>query len=118
MFSENEPSELGDVKYHLGTRAEVQVKVSDGSTRTVHISLAANPSHLEAVCPVVIGKTKAKQFFVDDVDKTRVIPIILHGDAAFSGQGIVPEVMEVGVGVNGRCQVLYYDCHNRIDVVT
>ena len=89
MFSEADPSELGDVKYHLGTRAEIVVKGTDGTNRTVHMSLAANPSHLEAVCPVVIGKTKAKQFFVNDTDRTRVMPILLHGDAAFSGQGMV-----------------------------
>jgi len=65
---------------------------TDGVRRTMHMSLAANPSHLEAVCPVVIGKTKAKQFFVNDAEKTRVMPVLLHGDAAFSGQGIVPEV--------------------------
>ncbi len=91
MFSESDPTELGDVKYHLGTRAEIEVKGTDGMLRTVHMSLAANPSHLEAVCPVVIGRTKAKQFFINDTEKTRVMPILLHGDAAFSGQGIVPE---------------------------
>lgn len=95
-FSENaNPTELGDVKYHLGTRAEILVRGTDGVERTVHISLSANPSHLEAVNPVVIGKTKAKQFFVNDVEKKIVMPILLHGDASFSGQGIVPEVLEL-----------------------
>jgi 2-oxoglutarate dehydrogenase E1 component len=93
MFSESEPSELGDVKYHLGTRAEINVVGTDNVERTMHLSLAANPSHLEAVYPVVIGKTRAKQFFINDLERRKVMPVILHGDAAFSGQGIVPEVM-------------------------
>jgi 2-oxoglutarate dehydrogenase E1 component len=87
-FNENELSELGDVKYHLGTRAEITV-ADDHKTRTIHMSLTANPSHLEAVNAVVIGKTKAKQFFVNDETMKRVIPILVHGDAAFSGQVIV-----------------------------
>lgn len=94
-FSEAEPTELGDVKYHLGTRAEVTITGPDGIERTVHLSLAANPSHLEAVNPVVIGKTKAKQFFIQDQSMKRVMPLLLHGDAAFSGQGIVPEALEL-----------------------
>ena len=85
---------VSDVKYHLGTYAEVQFEKN-----TVHMSLAANPSHLEAVNGVVVGKTKAKQFFVGGGGKNestdRVLAILLHGDAAFSGQGIVPETMEL-----------------------
>lgn len=100
-FNETEPSELGDVKYHLGTRAVVSVPGTDGVTRDLSLSLAANPSHLEAVNPVVIGKTKAKQFYLGESivggisAQHRVMPVLLHGDAAFSGQGIVPEVLEV-----------------------
>lgn len=94
-FSEAEPSELGDVKYHLGTRSEILVKGLDDIDRTVHVSLAANPSHLEAVNPVVLGKARAKQFFINDTSMKRVMPLLLHGDAAFSGQGIVPEVRRV-----------------------
>lgn len=90
-FHESDLSELGDVKYHLGTRA--QLTMDNG--KVLHVSLAANPSHLEAVNPVVIGKTKAKQFFVEDVTMKRVCPLLLHGDASFSGQGIVPETLEL-----------------------
>ena len=89
-FQEADPNELGDVKYHLGTRAQVKV-----GGKVVHVSLAANPSHLEAVNPVVLGKAKAKQFFIEDTDMTRVCPLLLHGDASFSGQGIVPETLEL-----------------------
>ena len=87
--------ELGDVKYHLGTRAIIAVKGTDGVERNVSLSLSANPSHLESVNPVVIGKTKAKQFYLNDIEKTRIMPILLHGDAAFAGQGIVAEVLEL-----------------------
>ena len=57
----------------------------------MHISLVANPSHLEAVNPVVEGKARAKQHYLGDEDRSRVLPILLHGDAAFSGQGVVFE---------------------------
>jgi len=87
----------GDVKYHLGTRGAAEVESLDGKqpAKKVHISLAANPSHLEAVNSVVIGKSKAKQTFLNDEKKTRIMPILLHGDAAFSGQGVVAEVLEL-----------------------
>mmetsp|Transcript_3340 Transcript_3340/g.4762 ORF Transcript_3340/g.4762 Transcript_3340/m.4762 type:complete len:903 (+) Transcript_3340:426-3134(+) len=94
-FHESEPSELGDVKYHLGTRVQLTVRGEDEKDRIVHISLAANPSHLEAVNPVVIGKCKAKQFFIGDATMKKVCPLLLHGDASFSGQGIVPETLEL-----------------------
>ena len=94
-FHESEPSELGDVKYHLGTRAHLKVTTENGARQSVHVSLAANPSHLEAVNPVVIGKCKAKQFFIGDTTMKRVCPVLLHGDASFSGQGIVPETLEL-----------------------
>ena len=93
-FHESEPSELADVKYHLGTRAHLKVNI-DGTQRSVHVSLAANPSHLEAVNPVVIGKCRAKQFFIGDTTMKKVCPVLLHGDASFSGQGIVPETLEL-----------------------
>ena len=98
-FREADPSELGDVKYHLGTRAQLKVRDTgeggDDVERVMHISLVANPSHLEAVNPVVIGTAKAKQFFIDDKSMKRVCPLLLHGDASFSGQGIVPETLEL-----------------------
>ncbi|MDZ7709401.1 MAG: 2-oxoglutarate dehydrogenase E1 component [Roseovarius sp.] len=76
----------GDVKYHLGASHDREF---DGNN--VHLSLTANPSHLEAVNPVVIGKVRAKQDQLNDTDRTRVLPILLHGDAAFAGQGVVAE---------------------------
>ncbi|MEM7499721.1 MAG: 2-oxoglutarate dehydrogenase E1 component [Pseudomonadota bacterium] len=75
----------GDVKYHLGASSDREF---DGNT--VHLSLTANPSHLEAVNPVVIGKARAKQDQIGDGRHT-VIPVLLHGDAAFAGQGVVAE---------------------------
>ena len=76
----------GDVKYHLGASAD-----RDFNGNNVHVSLTANPSHLEAVNPVVLGQTRAKQFFHNDPQRVKVVPILLHGDAAFAGQGIVAE---------------------------
>lgn len=67
----------GDVKFHLGARANI--KVGNKKEKDMHISLCANPSHLEAVYPVVIGKAKAKQFYVGDTEMKRVIPLVLHG---------------------------------------
>jgi 2-oxoglutarate dehydrogenase E1 component len=78
----------GDVKYHLGTSSDREF---DGNK--VHLSLTANPSHLEAVNPVVLGKARAKSVQLGDSDRTQVMPLLLHGDAAFAGQGIVPETM-------------------------
>lgn len=76
----------GDVKYHLGTSTD---RVFNG--HKVHLSLTANPSHLEAVDPVVVGKVRAKQSQYGDTDRSKVMGLLLHGDAAFSGQGIVAE---------------------------
>ena len=77
----------GDVKYHLGASSD---RTFDGNT--VHLSLTANPSHLEAVNPVVLGKVRAKQDQLNDrIERKAVLPILLHGDAAFAGQGVVAE---------------------------
>ena len=76
----------GDVKYHLGASSNREF---DGNS--VHVSLTDNPSHLEAVNPVVLGQTRAKQFFHKDKERKKVIPILIHGDAAFAGQGVVSE---------------------------
>ncbi|MEK9717042.1 MAG: thiamine pyrophosphate-dependent enzyme, partial [Pelagibacteraceae bacterium] len=86
----------GDVKYHLGASANREF---DGNL--VHVSLTANPSHLEAVNPVVLGQTRAKQFFHRDKERNMVIPILLHGDAAFAGQGIVAECFAMS-GLRGH----------------
>ena len=76
----------GDVKYHLGASSNREF---DGNS--VHISLTDNPSHLEAVNPVVLGQVRAKQFFHKDIKRKKVIPVLMHGDAAFAGQGVVAE---------------------------
>ncbi|HJU77634.1 MAG TPA: 2-oxoglutarate dehydrogenase E1 component [Sphingomicrobium sp.] len=78
----------GDVKYHLGTSSDREF---DGNK--VHLSLLPNPSHLEAVDPVVLGKARAIQTFKDDPEGDTVLPILLHGDAAFAGQGVVWECL-------------------------
>ena len=79
----------GDVKYHLGTSTDREF---DGIK--VHMSLVPNPSHLETVDPIVLGKARAQQVFHDDIGKgkhQKVLPVLIHGDAAFAGQGIVWE---------------------------
>ena len=86
----------GDVKYHLGASAD-----RDFNGNNVHVSLTANPSHLEAVNPVVLGQARAKQFFHNDPERIKVIPILLHGDASFAGQGIVAECFAMS-GLKGH----------------
>ncbi|SIQ24040.1 2-oxoglutarate dehydrogenase E1 component [Paracoccus thiocyanatus] len=87
----------GDVKYHLGASSD---RTFDDNT--VHLSLTANPSHLEAVNPVVLGKVRAKQDQMSDqAYRTAVVPILLHGDAAFAGQGIVAECFQLS-GIKGH----------------
>lgn len=78
----------GDVKYHLGTSSD-----RDFDGNSIHLSLTANPSHLECVNPVVIGKVRAKQQQRGDKDGTAVMPMLLHGDAAFAGQGVIAETL-------------------------
>jgi len=85
-FSSDAEDSAGDVKYHLGASSDREF---DGNS--VHVSLTDNPSHLEAVNPVVLGQTRAKQFFHKDRERNKVIPILIHGDAAFAGQGVVAE---------------------------
>ncbi len=90
----------GDVKYHLGSSADREF---DGNV--VHLSLTPNPSHLEAVDPVVLGKARAKQDIYNETDglpdRSTVIPLLLHGDAAFAGQGIVAECLGLS-GLRGH----------------
>ena len=86
----------GDVKYHLGASSN-----RDFDGNLVHISLTENPSHLEAVDPVVLGQTRAKQFFHQDKKRQKVVPILIHGDAAFAGQGVVAECFAMS-GVRGH----------------
>ncbi len=86
----------GDVKYHLGASSNREF-----DENLVHISLTDNPSHLEAVDPVVLGQTRAKQFFHKDTKRKKVVPILIHGDAAFAGQGVVAECFAMS-GVRGH----------------
>ncbi len=81
----------GDVKYHLGYDAEIGVS----SGQLVGMHLAANPSHLEAVNPVVEGRVRALQRILGDTARKQVLPILIHGDAAFAGQGLVSEVLNL-----------------------
>jgi 2-oxoglutarate dehydrogenase E1 component len=92
--SKLEPSEegSGDVKYHLGTSTE---RINRTTNNKMKLVVVANPSHLEAVNPVVQGKTRSEQFYRDDVNGDKVMSMILHGDAAFSGQGVVYETFHL-----------------------
>jgi 2-oxoglutarate dehydrogenase E1 component len=76
----------GDVKYHLGASTDRAI-----DAHNIHLSLAPNPSHLEAVDPVVRGKVRARQRQMGDIEQTRCVPLLIHGDAAFAGQGLVAE---------------------------
>jgi 2-oxoglutarate dehydrogenase E1 component len=80
----------GDVKYHLGTSTDREL-----GGKSVHLSLTANPSHLEAVNPVVLGKVRAKQRQRGDTARDEVVGLLMHGDAAFCGQGLVAESLEL-----------------------
>ncbi|MEQ3625857.1 MAG: 2-oxoglutarate dehydrogenase E1 component [Celeribacter sp.] len=85
-FKPDDVDGSGDVKYHLGASSD-----RDFDGNSVHLSLTANPSHLEAVNPVVLGKVRAKQAQLNDPDRKKVLSVLLHGDAAFAGQGVVAE---------------------------
>ena len=88
-FKPDDVQGSGDVKYHLGTSTDVEI-----AGHMVHVSLQPNPSHLEAVDPVVVGKVRARQDLAGDIDSRRsVMGILLHGDAAFAGQGLVYETL-------------------------
>ncbi|KAG9275373.1 2-oxoglutarate dehydrogenase-like, mitochondrial [Astyanax mexicanus] len=82
----------GDVKYHLGMYHE---RINRETDKDITLSLMANPSHLEAVDPVVQGKTKAEQFYRGDTEGKKVMSILMHGDAAFAGQGVVYETFHL-----------------------
>lgn len=87
----------GDVKYHLGASSD---RMFDGNN--VHLSLTANPSHLEIVDPVVLGKVRAKQDQLGDTaERVKVLPLLIHGDAAFAGQGVVAECLGLS-GLKGH----------------
>ena len=95
-FASSSEDSTGDVKYHLGASSD---RTFDGNS--VHVSLTDNPSHLEAVNPVVLGQTRAKQYFHNDKERKKVIPLLIHGDAAFAGQGVVAECFAMS-GLKGH----------------
>ena len=104
----------GDVKYHLGVSGDREF---DGNQ--VHLSLTANPSHLEIVDPVVLGKVRAKQDQRHDKSRSEVLPLLLHGDAAFAGQGVVAECFGLS-GLKGHRTggSLHFIVNNQIGFTT
>jgi 2-oxoglutarate dehydrogenase E1 component len=105
----------GDVKYHLGASSDREF---DGNN--VHLSLTANPSHLEIVDPVVLGKVRAKQDQLDDrPERKKVLPLLIHGDAAFAGQGVVAECLGLS-GLKGHRTggSLHFIVNNQIGFTT
>ena len=104
----------GDVKYHLGASSD-----RDFDGNQVHLSLTANPSHLEIVDPVVLGKVRAKQDQRHDSERREVLPLLLHGDAAFAGQGVVAECLGLS-GLRGHRTggSLHFIVNNQIGFTT
>ncbi|MBA3666547.1 MAG: 2-oxoglutarate dehydrogenase E1 component [Sphingomonas sp.] len=104
----------GDVKYHLGTSSDREF---DGNK--VHLSLVPNPSHLEAVDPVVLGKSRAAQTLAGDKHGDTVLPFLLHGDAAFAGQGIVAECFGFsGLPGYGTGGTIHFVINNQVGFTT
>ena len=95
----------GDVKYHLGFSSNLETKGGE-----VHVSLNSNPSHLEIVDPVVMGSVRARQDRLNDNERQKVVPVLLHGDASFSGQGVVMESLQMsqtrGFNVGGTIHII------------
>ncbi len=122
LFSEfqgrsSQPEEMrgsGDVKYHLGASADREF---DGNV--VHLSLSPNPSHLEAVNPIVLGKARAKEDQRGDTDRSQVMCVLMHGDAAFAGQGLVAESLDLsdlaGYRIGGT---IHFIVNNQIGFTT
>jgi 2-oxoglutarate dehydrogenase E1 component len=103
--AEKDPLRSGDVKYHLGFASDIETPGGP-----VHMALAFNPSHLEIVDPVVLGSARARQVRRGDSNHDQVMPILIHGDAAFSGQGVVMELFQMsetrGFGVGGTLHIV------------
>jgi 2-oxoglutarate dehydrogenase E1 component len=102
---ETDPDRTGDVKYHLGYASDIKTPGGE-----VHMALAFNPSHLEIVDPVVLGSARARQVRRGDDTHDKVMPILIHGDAAFSGQGVVMELFQMsetrGFAVGGTMHII------------
>ena len=114
QFEDVDPQSVlggGDVKYHIGATGRYTTR----NNRSIQVRLVSNPSHLEAVDPVVLGRVRAKQSRIGDGGTTNVLPILIHGDAAFAGQGIVAEILNLarlpGYSVGG---VVHIIVNNRI----
>jgi len=108
----------GDVKYHLGASSD---RVFDDNQ--VHLTMNANPSHLEAVNPVVLGRSRAKQEMIHKevgrLDRSVVMPLLLHGDAAFAGQGVVSECFALsGLGGYRTGGTIHFIINNQIGLTT
>jgi 2-oxoglutarate dehydrogenase E1 component len=101
-----DPTVSGDVKYHLGTT--FTKKYPDGKSLTS--TVLANPSHLETIDPVVLGRARAEQHLMGDTKGDHVVPFLIHGDAAFAGQGVVYETMQmanlINYGVGGTIHLV------------
>ncbi|MEO7478942.1 MAG: 2-oxoglutarate dehydrogenase E1 component [Lysobacteraceae bacterium] len=101
----DDPAHSGDVKYHMGFSADIATKGGP-----VHLALAFNPSHLEIVNPVVVGSVRARQQRRDDAERDAVLPVLIHGDAAFSGQGVGMELLQMsqarGFAVGGSVHIV------------
>lgn len=104
-FEHDDRAHSGDVKYHMGFSADV---ASSGGP--VHLALAFNPSHLEIVDPVVVGSVRSRQMRRKDTERKSVLPILMHGDAAFAGQGVVMELFQMsqarGFNVGGTLHIV------------
>nr|WP_156642575.1 2-oxoglutarate dehydrogenase E1 component [Lysobacter gilvus] len=104
-FEHDDRAHTGDVKYHMGFSADV---ASPGGP--VHLALAFNPSHLEIVDPVVVGSVRSRQMRRKDTERKSVLPILMHGDAAFAGQGVVMELFQMsqarGFNVGGTLHIV------------
>jgi 2-oxoglutarate dehydrogenase E1 component len=122
-FTPDDVEGSGDVKYHLGASSDREF---DGNK--VHMSLTANPSHLEIVNPVVMGKARAKQDIIfgrkrEEIvpleERSKVLPLLIHGDAAFAGQGVVAEVLGLS-GLRGHrvAGTLHFIINNQIGFTT
>ncbi|MBR0344727.1 MAG: 2-oxoglutarate dehydrogenase E1 component [Rudaea sp.] len=102
---DDNPAHSGDVKYHMGFSADVK-----SGDKTIHVVLAFNPSHLEIVNPVVAGSVRARQIHRSDANHDQVLPVLIHGDAAFAGQGVNMELFNMsqtrGFGVGGTIHIV------------
>src|SRR5690606_35627142 len=104
-YSTEDLKKAGDVKYHMGFSTDVEV-----AAKRLHLVLAFNPSHLEIVNPVVEGSVKARQSRRKDEQGNKIVPVLIHGDAAFAGQGVVMETLQLseakGYSTGGTLHVI------------